>query len=493
MPKPTKLRQPKPIVGATSGSAYTTHSTPPSSGGDDTGAGWKVGDTPGMPEPADGTTDIRPIPPPALPASMQQAATSMRQPTPLGGGQPQFDYQSQAMAGWDQGKWSNPEHQTMKYQVGRILSMFPPTPEGLRQALPLIQQFAPNATIDGLDKLVGLGGETLGPIDALVGAQQGGKSWGWQDLGEADMSGSFGMPSGPVQIGGGQSFGFSGGGGSMPASGPPVPGWLRTPTGEWVPPDHPLAATASAVTAPGQPGSGVGGGTGGGTSTTRPTMDVRQTIADILARGEGGGLNEDVITRRVGGARADLERFKNSQIDSLSAELADRGLIGSGGETEALSGLAERLQSQLGSDVSQIYADESARADDRFIQALSLGTGMTIEEAQNAIDWFNAETGRTGTEGNLQLGAGDLALRGELGRGELALGNRRAGIDEMLGLGQLGLGQDTLASNYMLGQGRLGLDRELGMYGIQNQQSSQFMQMIQAILEAAGLSGRGYE
>jgi hypothetical protein len=55
--------------------------------------------------------------------------------------------------GWDAGKWANLTHQTPKYVVGRILAKYPPTPDGLTQALPEVQQAIPGTTRVGDDKL----------------------------------------------------------------------------------------------------------------------------------------------------------------------------------------------------------------------------------------------------------------------------------------------------------------------------------------------------
>lgn len=86
-----------------------------------------------------------------------------------------------AMAGWDAGKWGNESHQTPKYGVGRILSNYAPTVQGLSQAITEIQRAYPGATFNGKDKLTIPG---VGTIDVLQGASQGGKAWQWMDLPE---------------------------------------------------------------------------------------------------------------------------------------------------------------------------------------------------------------------------------------------------------------------------------------------------------------------
>lgn len=84
-----------------------------------------------------------------------------------------------AMPGWDQTKWADPNQQTPKYAVGRILSQFPTTGAGLSAAIPEIQKAYPGTTFDGKDKLNIPG---VGTIDVLVGAGEGGKAWQWGAL-----------------------------------------------------------------------------------------------------------------------------------------------------------------------------------------------------------------------------------------------------------------------------------------------------------------------
>jgi hypothetical protein len=84
--------------------------------------------------------------------------------------------------GYDSGKLNNADHQTPKYVVGRILSNFPDTPEGLRQALPLLQQAYPGTEITGTngDKLniPGVGNN----LDVGVKfGEGGGQGWQWLD------------------------------------------------------------------------------------------------------------------------------------------------------------------------------------------------------------------------------------------------------------------------------------------------------------------------
>lgn len=79
--------------------------------------------------------------------------------------------------GWDPVKWTNPDHNTPKYVIGRILWRFPPTPDGLTQALPEIQKAMPGTTRVGDDKL---NIPDVGIVDVGVAfGIGGGVGWGW--------------------------------------------------------------------------------------------------------------------------------------------------------------------------------------------------------------------------------------------------------------------------------------------------------------------------
>lgn len=93
------------------------------------------------------------------------------------------------MEGFDPVKLANPSHNSMKYEIGRILQKFPNSPQGLRDALPEIQALVPGAKIAGsggdkLDFGSFIDGEQnrLGIIDVLRGAHAGGLGWQWQPV-----------------------------------------------------------------------------------------------------------------------------------------------------------------------------------------------------------------------------------------------------------------------------------------------------------------------
>jgi hypothetical protein len=82
-----------------------------------------------------------------------------------------------ALPGWDAAKWADTTHVTPKYVIGRILANFPPTPQGLKDALPEIQRALPGTNLVGDDKLniPGVGAVDVG----LSFSAGGGVGWWW--------------------------------------------------------------------------------------------------------------------------------------------------------------------------------------------------------------------------------------------------------------------------------------------------------------------------
>jgi hypothetical protein len=88
----------------------------------------------------------------------------------------------QAPPGWDQSKWADPSHQSPKYVVGRILSQYPQTTEGLSQAMAEIQQAYPGSQQTGEDTI-----SIPGVSTSLDVVKAGGGFW-WGP--ETDASGN---------------------------------------------------------------------------------------------------------------------------------------------------------------------------------------------------------------------------------------------------------------------------------------------------------------
>jgi hypothetical protein len=79
--------------------------------------------------------------------------------------------------GWDPVKWSDLSHTTPKYVVGRIITQYPPTPQGLIDAMPQLQAAIPGLTQVGDDTL-SIPGAGVVDVGLSFGAG-GGVGWWW--------------------------------------------------------------------------------------------------------------------------------------------------------------------------------------------------------------------------------------------------------------------------------------------------------------------------
>jgi hypothetical protein len=181
---------------------------------------------------------------------------------------------------------------------------------------------------------------------------------------------------------------------------------------------------------PPAPAMGQFGGSGGSassSSTSGPSKgfgDLSKVLSGLFP---GGLFNQDVVNRRTENAAENLHRFQTRQSANDRAQLAERGLLGSGAEQTAQDRLSSNIADQYSGAVSGIYANESENADSRMMQALQMATGMTEQDAQNAIDWFNASTNRENVGNQFALGQGNLALGNSRALNDYDLGRR--GID----------------------------------------------------------------
>ncbi len=173
-----------------------------------------------------------------------------------------------------------------------------------------------------------------------------------------------------------------------------------------------------------------GGGVGGGGMFN--SQQLFSKLNEII--GGDGIFDKAAVMRRTGDARSGLERLRAGEQDTLSAQLAERGLLRSGAESEALSRHSADIGGQTTEAVNEIFGDESNRASDRLMQALGLGAGISTSDK-------------------------DRELQDRLGSGQLDLGNKQAMMDYLLGTGRLDLDRNRLNSEI----GRGDLDRILAL------------------------------
>jgi len=78
------------------------------------------------------------------------------------------------MPGWDRAKWANPNHQTPKYVIGRILSQYAPRTENMDAVVAEIARAYPGTRRTGSGDITVPG---IGSTDILRAADVGGKGW----------------------------------------------------------------------------------------------------------------------------------------------------------------------------------------------------------------------------------------------------------------------------------------------------------------------------
>jgi hypothetical protein len=316
--------------------------------------------------------------------------------------------------------------------------------------------------------------------------------------------------------------GASWGGVGGPSGGGPVPNTQPT-TGDFAP-DSPWRNGINF-------GSPSGSGNPGGPGVTQkpapmdgnpmpgmgsPTND-HGGLDEILNALMSGDMNKDVLTKRVDSANDALTSKRRSMVENQRAELADRGLTGDGAETSALGRLDTDLGNEFGQNLTDIYSDESKQADARMMQALTTKAGLSIADAQNLVDQYNAQTGRQNADtnklnadNNFSLGQGDLAVRQRIGDQNFSLGSESNSIQKLLGLGDQNLrkylgDQSNTTANRGLGitetgqqldwdkfMSQFGLDREKFAYDQSSDPTSAILELIRNSFGGANTAAGGH-
>jgi hypothetical protein len=228
----------------------------------------------------------------------------------------------------------------------------------------------------------------------------------------------------------------------------------------------------------------------GGASNAGNQGDIMSLLMNLA--GGGGNFNQSIVDRRVDAARDDLNAQRNSRLSTNQALLADRGLIGDGAEGSSQARLEGDLYDQFQGAVNDIYANESENADSRMVQALSLATGMSLEQASQEIERFRANTDRDLGFGNLALGNKQADNSYSLGLGNLALGNKEADNSFSLGQGNLALGNMRAVNDYNLGLADYGLGRDRLGFDMSRSDDDTYLRLLQLYLQGAGVSADGF-
>ncbi len=396
------------------------------------------------------------------------------------------NFNQQAPSGYDPAKWGNPDHQTPKYVVSRILSGYNlGDPQQLQAAVRDIQSAYPGTTWDGRDHLSIPGVEN--DVDFITDFG-GANGLAWQPAGGQSAGGP--SPTALRSFANIQGVGAQGASGMPAANNGPDPfaslgGGTFVPGVGWYPTANLTPEMQAAVAASGQSAGGPAAPGATAAPAVSPTsrQGIDQILASILSPDGPGSFNQKRADSRVESARESLEGARKSETDSIMAMLAERGTYSpSGGpSTTALSGLEGDLNRTLATTVRDIYSDEGQSADERTIRALEMAGALSSDDADRLLDQFRAETDRNVGMGQLDLGRERNAIDRTLGEGNLALGRDRLGLEGALGFG--GLDLDRLRANMQNNQffGDLGLRQDQFGADTQFRSSDQLLEALRIL------------
>jgi hypothetical protein len=256
-----------------------------------------------------------------------------------------------APSGWDPQKWSNPNHQSPKYVVGRILQSVGDLkdPNNRNKAIQLIQQAYPGTTFDGKDKITVPG---IGPVDIFTGASAGQYGIAWQDLTAAANEAAQQQQYAP-----GNTMGSMMGSLATQYSQPMQV--APTPT----PAPAPVAAPAEG-----------------------PPPGINDTLWQmLLSRAQQGtniNANDPIIQNQVDNYRAEAERARRNYI-SDNAESSSPYSTGAMEGVERMT--AERLGQDVGGFESELIGRELQARRDEIQHALDSMSGLLTEQQRQAL------------------------------------------------------------------------------------------------------------
>jgi hypothetical protein len=265
-------------------------------------------------------------------------------------------YAQYAMPGWEQSKWANPEHNTVKYQAGRIFSQF--DPNAIRQnpapLLAALKAAGINATLVGDDKLDF--GDGYGPIDVITSGGQ----WAWQPGGGGDTGAVQGAaPQNPAMAGGApgtaQSFQQS---------------LFRAAQG---------ALGGQTGAAGGQAGqAGAGGG---------PAFDeaVRQMVLRLMRQQPTDVTNDPVYQGAMSAYGQQQQRAKERNRNAIAERSAAEGTLNTGGFSDRILGAEQQQGEAEASFAGNLGIRELERQREEVMQALQIGAGLMTDEDRLAL------------------------------------------------------------------------------------------------------------
>lgn len=329
-----------------------------------------------------------PPPPPAVPTPSPRRPDPSRAETGgiTGGGNlpgaiaQLHSFGSAAPPGFAGDKWADPTHQTLKYIAGRHLA-------GGGTIATLLQrsEFAGWTQID----------------DDNIRDPQGNVVDVWYAIGSPQQRPQW-LPVLAPGPGGG-------GGGAVPngVTGGAIPDWIANlfgPGGQFGPP--PILSGANLPAGFSQPGNvgtdplsqlidaGLAGAiTGGGATPYGQT--IAATLADLISR---GGVTP-AMQEQLLGARETAALGQQSLLEDVRAALAESGGLSTPGvaqgpTTGAIRRVEERIAPEFAGAIRDIYTKAIDTSNESTLQALSLATGLSGDQAQSLLGALGTGTAR---------------------------------------------------------------------------------------------------
>jgi hypothetical protein len=234
------------------------------------------------------------------------------------------------LPGWDATKWGDTSHQSPKYVVGRILSQFPATTQGITAAVAEIQKAYPGSTWNGKDTVTIPG---VGPVDILQGASQGGQAWQWGNLLDAA----------------GTSTGFAGGG---TGSGT-VAGTVTPDTGD-------IAASLS--------------------------PDVLAQLQQLLTMDPDNiSITDSDLAPMSAAHDAALQRGRRLQQAGAAERASETGTLGTGGFDADVNRSYQEMGNQQAGFDAQLMNQKATERRAQLMQALQIGGGLMDADMERAL------------------------------------------------------------------------------------------------------------
>jgi len=222
----------------------------------------------------------------------------------------------------------------------------------------------------------------------------------------------------------------------------------------------------------------MGAGGQGGAAPTEQGWFMENTLRDLIQ--SGGRLPPDVQRRaqEMETLRSPIEAFRKAQMAQGQAAMASRGTLGMGPEGSFMEGLEGRLAPMYAQAGQEIALGEAERADQRYRDALQLGTEQGQQQAQRREDRLS---------NTLSLATG---MSEEQSRNMLATAQTWTERQDMLA----GVVGDELSRNQVFNQflAEFGMDRDQALDDMQSGRIGDLLPALNQFLKSIGTTAQGF-